>query len=42
MRDLLGIKDPNGIGNTGDEAQKQREKTAYDHQNVILLRKCTD
>lgn len=42
MRDLLGIKDPNTLGNNGDEAQKQREKTAYDHQDVILLPKCAD
>lgn len=42
MRDLLGIKDPNGIGSNGDEAQKQREKTAYDPQNVTLLLKHTE
>ena len=30
MRDMLGIKDPSTLGNGEDEAQKQREKTAYD------------
>lgn len=30
MRDMLGIKEPSGLGNGEDEVQKQREKTAYD------------
>ena len=30
MRDMLGIKDHSAISNGEDEAQKQREKTAYD------------
>ncbi|MCJ1425948.1 serine/threonine protein kinase, CMGC group [Sticta canariensis] len=34
MRDMLGIKDPSTLGHGEDEAQKQREKTAYD-QDVL-------